>query len=321
MNQQDSCSVLVEWSYQGARHDMSDELRAHLSVCAPCAAYAESVQLARALGEQLPFVTLEQAKHDALKLELVTESRRWANTSAHRGPRRVRALLWAAAITVGVTTAAAAAFLVVRRPVQLPVSPTQLGATARRPSLEEQALSSEHHPSASATAPPITVVQVVSRERVPPIEPSGEELPARSAEPQTTAAPIATNSDDEFAEAWAALRANRPTEAARRFDALLERASLDPARRVDVLYWSAQAHRRAGNTGAACARSTRLLREFPRSALASNAALLLGEVALEQRQPEQAKSYLERAKNSNHPLVKARAERALKTLNARMPGQ
>jgi TolA-binding protein len=115
------------------------------------------------------------------------------------------------------------------------------------------------------------------------------------------------------------LRANRASEAAKQFDVLLERSNLDKARRVDVLYWSAQAHRRAGNTSMACARSSRLLREYPGSALAPNAALLLGEVAVEQHQPAQAKHYLERARTSSHPLVQARAERALKMLDEHAP--
>jgi len=128
--------------------------------------------------------------------------------------------------------------------------------------------------------------------------------------------PNASNLDGDarFTEAWAALRSKRPADAAKNFDTLLNSASLDSARRADILYWSAQAHRQAGNAGAAQSRSAQLLRQYPASPFASDAALILGEYALASDRFDAAAQFLNKAATSDRQVVRERAKRALKEL-------
>jgi TolA-binding protein len=120
--------------------------------------------------------------------------------------------------------------------------------------------------------------------------------------------------DAAFADAWAELRAKRPAEAAKHFDSLLASDNLDPARRADVLYWSAQSHRQAGEVSAAMSRSSQVLRQYPASHHASDAALILGEYALASDQFDVAAQYLNQAAQSERSVVRERAQRALREL-------
>lgn len=126
-----------------------------------------------------------------------------------------------------------------------------------------------------------------------------------------------TEGDAAFAQAWQLLRSGRTREAARAFDALWAGDSLDTERRADVLYWSAEAYRRAGDRSAAESRASMLLRETPGAWRAPEANLIVGESALQRGDIEAARTALERAARSGRQGVSVRAQRALERLESR----
>jgi hypothetical protein len=97
-------------------------------------------------------------------------------------------------------------------------------------------------------------------------------------EPELPPAPAGFDADAAFTAAWRTLRGGDAAGAARDFDALLA-ADLDHARRADVLYWSAEAHARAGHRDVAIARANQLLRAYPHAWRVRDARLLLDRLA------------------------------------------
>ncbi len=134
-----------------------------------------------------------------------------------------------------------------------------------------------------------------------------------------SATPREAPDDSRFAHAWKLLNAGQAAEAAVELDALGQSGRLDSSRRVDVLYWSSQAHARAGHAAAAEARGRQLLREYPSSSRATDAALLVGQAARARGDLQEARYWLEKAVTSVHPAVRSRALADLKTLSAAPP--
>jgi hypothetical protein len=297
-------SEAVAWATQGNAHAVPDSLRDHALRCESCAEFVASVSLTRELGQSLPATAMVRARHDALKLELLSQARRHAGNSAHiRHLRLWLRLLVAAFITSG--AAAAAKYATDRR--------TSLLDRARAPQALAQPLPKLETPSIDNSVAN-RLVKATSA-LLPRSEDSGK-LPLPPGVDASEAAQhcATTTADDVFAQAWAALRDKRPTEASKRFDALLASKTLDPARRADVLYWSAQSHRQAGEAGAAISHSLQLLHQFPSAHHASDAALILGEYALARDQLDRAAQYLTQAAQSERSVVRERAQRGLRQL-------
>jgi len=117
-----------------------------------------------------------------------------------------------------------------------------------------------------------------------PVTASVEPEPERAPEPaQTRRTPRQTtgdsrdlpNTDERFSAAWESLNDGRPIEAAERFDELLRER--DVPRRADVLYWSAEAHRRVGHRESARERLEELVRHHPDAWHAQSARRMLAE--------------------------------------------
>jgi hypothetical protein len=302
---------LQQWSFAGSDEPLPSQVRLHTGSCELCASYLKQVLDAREVGRSLPTLPLLPGRRDSLKLQLMAEAKRYSNDARRRRSPLGKLAKRSVVLSLALGAVAAASIGVVayrsseqKPPVSLPTTPSRVVG------LDPATVSSFERPATAETAASAPVVQPETpvRRKV-----SASNGGARSLDHAPS------DADEQFATAWSSLRANRTAQAAGQFDGLLERGGLDAARRSDVLYWSAQAHYRAGNTGAACARSRRLLSEFPKSPFAPNAALLLGEVALANRQVEQAKPYLLLAKTSRQALVRERAEHALAQLKSGVP--
>ncbi len=130
----------------------------------------------------------------------------------------------------------------------------------------------------------------------------------------TTASAPERPADAAFAHAWKLLGSGQPAEAAAELDALALSPGLDRARLADVLYWTSQAYARSGNRAAAESRARRLLRDFPSSVRAPDAALIVGQTARARGDRAEAKFWLDRAVTSVHPAVRSRALAELSAL-------
>lgn len=147
--------------------------------------------------------------------------------------------------------------------------------------------------AAEPVAPEPEVVELAEAGRPPtaaPVEPepprsrraarAGRPAPARVAStlrpppPEVAVTPPGAV-EAEFAAAWGRFRAGDVDGAARAFDQLLTAAGLPGARRADVLYWSAEAHMRAGRTDVAAARARTLVEGYPGAWRAEDARRLL----------------------------------------------
>jgi TolA-binding protein len=302
--------ALQDWSHSGRAVPLDSQVLAHTTVCNECKGFVDSVLEARNRGDALPLTLLSASRQQAVKLQLMAEAKRFSNRS--RAQRTMG--YWLAkkrvvvALSIGVAAAATTGVVSYglfskgydtgSRPSSVPTAVASLKVT-KGGRTETFAPLEATRPSSTVTSPALPRSNNDGRS----LAPSNSGAFAPRAKP--------TNGDEQFALAWASLRNHRPAQAATQFDALLEGGQLDAARRADVLYWSAQAHHRAGNTNAAVSRSRRLLNEFPKSQFAPDAALLLGEAALNGRNHEQARRYLLLAKTSSHARVRERAERAL----------
>lgn len=300
---------VVAWATQGNAIALPDFLSTHAECCEACANLITSVRLGRELGLLIPDTALTQSRHDSVKFLLMAEARRGA--AGWRKGRRVYLgirLLVAAIITSSVATAWYAAS---RIAVDFgPAESRTLGAKSL-PRLETHDLGKGIEQA----------MVVATSKQEPQFAPNpGPSNPGSSTQQRTDDSASAdqaspgVDGDAAFSEAWIALRAKRPAEAARRFDALLNSRTLDPARRADVLYWSAQSHRQAGAVSAAISRSDQLLRQYPSSHHACDAALILGEYALASGRIDQAAQFLNLAARSDRSVVRERAQRALREL-------
>ncbi len=121
--------------------------------------------------------------------------------------------------------------------------------------------------------------------------------------------------DAAFQRAWKLLQAGKAREAAAAFDALARERDLDPARRADVLYWSAKAHQRSGDSSGARARADELLKQDPEAWHAPDAALLMGESLVEQGKQAEARRWLNRAATTGSPAVQRRAHQLLSQIS------
>lgn len=299
------CLSMVEarhWAEQGNHLPIPGGLRTHAERCAACADFIRTVDDARTLGQQLPTTPLGQQRHDAMKFQLMATARQQASRAlASNHPVRIGARLLIAAFVVTAAATAGGYAVKAMRDRNVPSGANRAAPAQQLSHLETARVNTNigaRLASAAATAS----------------SPSASMLGSANAEPAGATTPTNIDGDARFTEAWAALRAKRPAEAARNFDALLDSNSLDAARRADILYWSAQSHRQAGNVGAAQSRSAQLLRQYPSSPFAGEAALILGEYALANGQFDTAAKYLTRAADSDRPVVRDRAKRALKEL-------
>jgi hypothetical protein len=307
-----------DWAAQGNASDLPEALRAHISRCQSCAAFVQAVLGVRELGGSLPTVTMSSARHDKMKFLLMSEARQSRN--GHRvglGRTSVRTRLLAAAAIVATTAAAAAASVVTRQFVQTRAAPTSTEPTEHAATQRVRPLAHFSGKSSSATGmPEVAFPRGAMLAATDPQRPSvATTSPLASALPSSATQAPTHPDDSEFARGFALLRDKKPAEAAKRFDALLATASLDSARRADVLYWSAQAHRRAGNAGTAISRSSQLLQQYPSAGFAPDAALMLGEFAIAGDQFDLAAQYLNKALKSQHAVVRDRAQRALSKLS------
>jgi TolA-binding protein len=302
--------ALQKWSYAGREVSLDSQLKAHAPGCNLCSEFLNSVQKGRTIGDGLPLTLLSDSRKEAMKLELMAEAKRFSNRYRHQRTMgywlaKKRVVM---ALSIGVAAAATTGVVTYGRF-------SKGYDTGARPSSAPIAAPSRKDPKIgpAETLAPLEATPPSATVKLPELPQSNDD--GRSLAPSNSSAFAPrvkpTNGDEQFALAWASLRNNRPAQAATQFDALLEGGKLDAARRADVLYWSAQAHHRAGNTNAAVSRSRRLLNEFPKSHFTPDAALLLGEAALNQRNNDQARRYLLLAKTSSHARVRDRAERAL----------
>ncbi len=305
-----TCRSLAEakqWAELGNLRLVPDDLRSHAGRCDVCAAFLQTVDLARELGQQLPATALGHERHDAAKFKLMAAARQGARptrTSGRRARLGVRLL-----VAAFVVTAAAAASNYVVKNVRMSRVPMSSGASEvaqSLPHLDTRRLGANLAQSLATAA-------LASQGKFPVVTVAGTSPAAAPAAATANTANASTSVDGDalFTEAWAALQSKRPAEAAKHFDALLSSSSLDAARRNDTLYWSAQAHRQAGNAGTALQRSSQLLRQYPSSPFATDAALILGEYALANDQFDAAAQYLNKAATSARPVVRERAKRAL----------
>jgi tetratricopeptide (TPR) repeat protein len=307
-----------QWAKQGASVAMSEALAHHLERCERCASFAQSVQQARALGQQLPTWAMDPSRHEALKFRLMAEargSRGVFSVGFARTRFSVRALALAA--IVGSAAAAASAthhYVSHSDPASDVELPTASNAARPLPHLASRLESSQR-----AVALPTACNDLLQKTTTPLARPAlepGTEQRSVTAEPGSSAD---NDADSEFTRAWAALQSKRPAEAAKRFDTLLASSSLDSSRRADILYWSAQSHRQAGNTSKAMRRSSQLLQQYPNAPFAAAAALMLGEFAMTSDQFPLAKHYLTQASRSPHAVVRDRAKHALAELAKEPP--
>lgn len=225
---------------------------------------------------------------------------------AHWGLR----LLAAAFITTGAAAAARHVMLAPARPIT-----SAVGVSAGPASASNR---TEAQPLSRLESRPLVQLPFWAPNSVGSLQNPAHLLPSNADRNRTQSEPTsqASSSVDDagFVQAWTLFRSNKPAAAARRFDALLDSRSLDSARRADILYWSAQSHRQAGEAGAAIERASQLLRQFSSASHASDAALILGEYALAGDQFDRAKHYLSQAARSERSVVRDRAERGLRAL-------
>jgi TolA-binding protein len=141
-------------------------------------------------------------------------------------------------------------------------------------------------------------------------EPSGMTLDKQAGLRHTGGAP----DDNAFAEAFHLLGVGLPEEAAAAFDALLARGALDASRRADVLYWSCQAHARAGDAVLAETRARAYISRYPSSLHYGDVALLLGDYARGRGANTTASDYYARALRAAHPATRAKAQESLRLM-------
>ncbi len=304
-----------QWAKQGAAAPMSNELSAHLGHCERCAEFARKVQRTRELGQLLPAKVMNPTQIEAIKFRLMAEARQ--NRKAFgSGFARTRLSLRMLAIAAIVGSAAAAASAThYYAAVHADNAPTGGRAETAPEARRLPHLSSHWQSSPRPPALPLTRNELLQKPNPRRTQP----MLLPQAEPRTTAAVPSTvakgsNADSEFTRAWTALQGKHPAEAATRFDALLTSSPLDPSRRADILYWSAQSHRQAGNTSQAMQRSSQLLQQYPTAPFAAAAALMLGEFAMASDQFASARRYLTQASRSPHSVVRDRAKHALEEL-------
>lgn len=311
-----SCPYLPQienWAKQGSLLPLPKALSGHGKQCTICANFIQSVGRARELGQLLPTTTIPRSRHDEMKFRLMAEARQnRPNGGTVSAPRNLRVRVLAMAAIVVSVAGAAAAHHFFQVPVLLGRGSTP-GAMEARPFTHVTSPGlSTHSVAPSLSTNPWNLAATID---VPPPAMSATTASTQNA-PRVAAQSRASadTGDSEFTRAWKALRTKRPAEAAKRFDALLASPTLDAARRADILYWSAQSHRQAGNTGQAMSRSTQLIRQFPSAPFAADAALMLGEFALASDKFELAKRHLTKAASSQHAVVRERARRALEKL-------
>jgi TolA-binding protein len=312
--------LLRAWTNAGCDAEKPVALLEHVNECESCAEEVRRIERARWLGRSLPVVTLAPNARREMKFSLMAETRRCVPVLRLAAERRFLSpglsLRVAIAGALVLSTCVAAVLLpkswwdvpAPSKPIpatqcdtsQAP-SLTSVGRTAPNPR-ELRAADSE---SKGQTADPGT------SERSNEDEHSASTMPQKSAPRPPAPAVTVADPDDAFASAWASLRSHRPAEAAERFDRLLEGPNMDPSRRADVLYWSAQAHRNIGDVHIAERRCRELLDRFPRAPFAPNAALVLGDIEQSKGNVAGARRYFERALSSPHENVRARAQRAL----------
>lgn len=300
---------VVAWAAQGSELAIPEFLSAHAVRCEACALLIASVRLGRQLGQLLPNAALTPSRHDAVKFLLMAEARR-GGTDRRKGRHAYLGirLLVAAIITSGVATAWYAAH---RVGVGFQPAESEVAVAQSLPRLETHHLGRGIERALGDAA---SRRQLQFAPKHDPANPGSSTQKRTDESASAVQASPGVDGDAAFSEAWVALRAKRPAEAARRFDALLDSGALDPARRADVLYWSAQSHRQAGAVGVAISRSNQLLRQHPSSHHACDAALILGEYALANQQFDQAAQFLNLAARSERSVVRERAQRALREL-------
>jgi TolA-binding protein len=310
-------AAVEQWTRQGAFAPMPDALGAHLKHCDRCSTLVDSVQRTRELARRMPIEALHPTQLETLKFQLMAEARRSKNDLGV-GFTRTRFSVRALGIAAIVATAAATATATHHYGKAAARPDGERGATVSAAAAGARELSplamrwqdGAHAVTLSATRLGSLPKPSAKRERSPASLQAIEPSPA----PPGSSIEAASDADSEFTLAWSALQTKRPAEAAQRFDALLASSSLDPSRRADILYWSAQSHRQAGNTNKAKRRSSQLLQQYPNGAFVADAALMLGEFAMASDQFVMARQYLTQASRSPHTVVRDRAKHALAEL-------
>jgi TolA-binding protein len=148
---------------------------------------------------------------------------------------------------------------------------------------------------------------------------SGRERRHSTEAPPSEPAAAGPHQDEAFRQAWALLQGGKPPEAADAFDRLSRAPGIDPGRRSDLLFWGARAHRAAGDEGAAEHALETLLEERPQAWHAGHAAVMMGEMLLEEGDVDGARHWLERAARSTNQTARARARALLAKLEAAEP--
>lgn len=166
-------------------------------------------------------------------------------------------------------------------------------------------------PPPASTAPPSKPTTVGPNTKAPPASAARDDANA-SASSGASGQP--SQDDIAFRAAWERLHAGRAAEAAKAFDELSRRPSLDQGRRADALYWAARSYQQAGDLGSAQSRAEQLAEREPSAWHAPQAALMVGEALARKGDVAGARRWLERARNSGHAEVRARAEARLAEL-------
>jgi TolA-binding protein len=146
------------------------------------------------------------------------------------------------------------------------------------------------------------------------------EAPQLSAEaavlPPAVSPPTTTRAENEFRRGWAALRANKPAEAAESFDRVV---ALAPPGGIaeDAAFWRAVAFLRAGSTARAANEFAAFLEQFPSSVRSGEACVLLGRLLLDAGDVEGAEKQFERASTDATARVRTGGEAGLSEIKHR----
>lgn len=301
-----ACSELAIWARRGCTAELPLELSLHISVCASCTKNFARITEVRQLVGKAPVHRVSGRTLESIEVSLRTETQ--LARLVVPPPHKSRRWVVGAAVAVLVGSAGVAAALVRQKTA---TTPTAIPMRTTIPSVF--VVSSPSEQGQSAIEQPLANRDMRGnggRVNGASVTPQTKEQQDRSALASARIVP----DDTAFATAFAQLNAGRAGVAASGFDALLSHEQLDGSRRSDILYWSSQAHARAGNRTLAETRARAYLNRFPNGLRAGDVALLLGDYAREKGQVSVARRYYERAMVSVHPNTVARAKQSLTAL-------
>lgn len=305
-----NCHALLSWAQAGCRAELPFELSRHIAACPSCAKNYESITQVRALVARAPIHRVPARRIESIETLLRTETR-FSRLRPAPAPKNRRWIAGAAAAVL-VGSVGVAAALVQKREIPAPSI-----ASVSRTIPSVFVVSTNVAPAnASVSAADASTAPVLGEPlKVSPIVSGANGSSVRVGLPPVSSASLPD--DSAFASAFAELNAGHPGVAASAFDALLNQRWLDASRRADVLYWSSQAHARAGNRSMAEARARTYLNRFPNALRAGETALLLGDYARDRGQLDLARRYYERGAKSTRPTTATRAKKALNSLAIR----